>query len=120
LDQDIVKIAGLDNTYMLTFENRNPKNQLHYVDLHLSTDPTQGWDNLRLASDMQLSLAHKVMQPGVVVKPTETLNWYWSYRTTGADGQTAIDCTTPIQTIRPQEVTHEISLAQISAAARSE
>ena len=67
LDQDLVKIQGLDNTYMLSLENRNPAKQLHYVDLHLSTDENKGWDNLRLASDMQLNLAHRVMQPGIVI-----------------------------------------------------
>jgi hypothetical protein len=151
------QIAGLDNTYMLTFENRNPNKQLHYVDLHLSTDAANGWDNLRLASDMQLNLAHKVMQPGVVIvsapaqratalpaqccdlsrmcyllahsilvclcrsvvqKPHEVLKWYWSYRTTGRDGE-VVDCTTPVSQITPQQVTHEITMAALNAAAQS-
>jgi hypothetical protein len=118
LNEDIVKIQGLDNTYMLSFENRNPSKQLHYVDLHLSTDAANGWDNLRLASDMQLNLAHRVMQPGIVVKPHQTLKWYWSYRTVDTNGQ-VVDCTTPIQQITPQEVTHEITMAELNKAANN-
>jgi hypothetical protein len=118
IDQDIVKIQGLDNTYMLTFENTNPAKQLHYVDLHLSTDAANGWDNLRLASDMQLHMAHKVMQPGVVIKPTEQLKWYWSYRATASNGE-VVDCTTPVSTIAPNQITHEITMQQLNAAARS-
>jgi hypothetical protein len=118
LDQDIVKIQGLADTYLLTFENKNPAKQLHYVDLHLSTSSETGWDNLRLASDMQLNLAHKVMQPGVVVKPNETLKWYWSYRTMDTQGQ-VIDCTTPISVITPAQITHEITMQQLQLAANN-
>lgn len=117
-DSDVWKIAGLRDTYMLSFENKNPKKQLHYVDLHLSTSSENGWDNLRLASDMQLNLAHRVMQPGVVVRPDEALKYYWSYRVMDVDGK-VIDCTTPLSVITPQQITHEITLQQIEAAARS-
>lgn len=119
LDQDIMKVAGLDNTYVLSFENRNPRNQLAYVDLHLSTDAAKGWDNLRLGSDMQLSMAHKVLQPGVVILPHEALKWYWSYRTIDAATGQAIDCTTPVSQITPQEVQKQISIAQLNKAAQS-
>lgn len=112
IDEDILKIKGLQDTYLLQFENKNPIKQLHYVDLHISTDPeNQLWDNLRLGTDMQLNLAHKVMQPGIVVRPYEKLHWYWSYRTTDANNQ-VIDCTTPINSISPIEVTHEINMKQ--------
>jgi hypothetical protein len=112
MDTDILKMAGLQNTYVLSFENKTPGKQLHYVDLHYATDADQGWENLRLASDMQLDLAHKVMQPGVVVKPNEQLSWYWSYRTSSADG-IVVDCTTPVNTIAPQQVTHEVDLTNV-------
>lgn len=66
---------------------------------------------------MQLTLAHRVMQPGVVVHPDQTLKYYWSYRTVdGVSGQ-SIDCTTPIETIRPHEVTKEVSMQALQAAA---
>jgi hypothetical protein len=115
MDQEILKIANQRNTYLLSFENKNPLKQLHYVDLHLTTDadPTSAsWDNLRLASDMQLTLAHKVMQPGVVIKPNEVLHWYWSYRTTTPEGQ-IVDCTTPISSVTPAQVSHEIDMKQL-------
>ena len=113
MDTDILKQAGLRDTYVLSFENKTPGKQLHYVDLHLTTDAeNQGWDNLRLASDMQLTLAHKVMQPGVVIRPNEALSFYWSYRTSSVDGVT-VDCTSPVTTITPQQVTHEVDLAQL-------
>ena len=52
-DQDVLKMVGQRDSFVLSFENKTPLKQLHYVDLHLSTDG-QAWDNLRLASDMQL------------------------------------------------------------------
>lgn len=113
---DVIKVAELSDSYVVSFENRSPLKQLHFVDLHLSVDPQQGWDNLRLASDMQLTHAHKVMQPGVVIRPDQVLQYYWSYRTTDADGQ-VVDCTTPLQRISPQEVSHEITLQNLQAAA---
>lgn len=112
MDQQILRQAGSRDAFVLAFENKTPGKQLHYVDLHMATDADQGWDNLRLASDMQLDLAHKVMQPGVVIKPNQALSWYWSYRTSSPDGLT-IDCTTPITTITAAEVTHEVDLNQI-------
>jgi hypothetical protein len=79
LDQDILKQAGLRDTFVLSFENKTPARQLHYVDLHLTNEGVDAdineWDGLRLASDMQLELAHKVMQPGVVIKPDQQLSW---------------------------------------------
>ena len=91
---------------------QTPGKQLHYVDLHYATNGDAEWENLRLASDMQLDLAHKVMQPGVVIKPNEQLSWYWSYRTSNADG-VVLDCTTPVNTIAPQQVTHEVDLTNV-------
>jgi hypothetical protein len=114
LDQDVLKMSGLRDSYVLQLENKTPAKQLQYVDLHLvrSSDPDQEWENLRLASDMQLDHAHKVMQPGVVIRPNEQLSFYWSYRAQNADG-IAIDCTTPITTVSAGDVTHEVDLKQI-------
>lgn len=112
VDQDIFKQSNTMNSYVLSFENKTPARQLHYVDLHITKDG-QEWDNLRLASDMQLDLAHKVMQPGIVVRPNEQLAWYWTYRTSASDGST-VDCSTEIETITAQEVMREVNLQQLS------
>jgi hypothetical protein len=158
LDQDILKQAGLRDTFVLSFENKTPARQLHYVDLHLTNEGVDAdineWDGLRLASDMQLELAHKVMQPGVVVKPDQQLSWvsrtknqlarhavqgarwclrlaaegsfcsrrffsscvllcpsfqFWTYSVAAADGS-VVECSTPIQTITPADVTHEVNI----------
>lgn len=110
-DQDVLKMVGQRDSFVLSFENKTPLKQLHYVDLHISTDG-QAWDNLRLASDMQLDLAHKVMQPGVTIKPNEQLSFYWSYRTAAADGS-IVDCTSPITTVTAADITHEVDLNQL-------
>jgi len=113
LDQEILKQAGLRDTFVLSFENKTPARQLHYVDLHITNNDKNSdvneWDGLRLASDMQLELAHKVMQPGVVIKPHEQISWFWSYAVTAADGK-IVECTTPIETITAEEVTHEVNI----------
>jgi hypothetical protein len=103
-------------------------------------------------SDSQ-NLAHKVLQPGVSVKPNESLKWYWSYRSADQQGN-IVDCTTPVNQvspahnlkgerdrmssgcrpaltqppaflflclqIRPHQVTHEITMKELNAAARSQ
>lgn len=67
---------------------------------------------------MQLTMAHKVLQPGVVIRPNEQLSWYWSYRTASNDG-VVVDCTSPVTTIRPEQVTHQIDVNQINQMARN-
>jgi len=115
-DEQILKQAGSEDTYVLSFENRNPSQQLEYVDLHVSNDQHGGWDNLRLASDMQLTLAHKVLQPGIVMRPDEQLRWYWSYRAATKDGR-VVDCTTPIRTTSADMVNREVDVEQIKQMA---
>jgi hypothetical protein len=36
LEQDILKQVNAKNSFVLSFENKTPARQLHYVDLHLS------------------------------------------------------------------------------------
>jgi hypothetical protein len=51
MDQDIFRQAGTRDSFVLSFENKTPGKQLHYVDLHLATDADQGSAQTQRASD---------------------------------------------------------------------